>query len=188
MSGPAKILVGDDTPHNVKLLKDLLEVKGYAVATAATGEEALEKVSAERPDLVLLDIMMPGLSGYDVCRRRREAPATALLPVVLVTSLDPHQERVKGIEAGADDFLTKPINQPELMARVKSLLRIKSLHDEVGRQRSELVEWNHTLEQRVADGIAQLARMDRMRRFFSPQVANLILSGDADDPLKSHRR
>jgi class 3 adenylate cyclase/CheY-like chemotaxis protein len=188
MSAPAKILVVDDTPQNVKLLADLLAVKGYAVATAANGEEGLAKVTAEHPDLVLLDIMMPGLSGYDVCRRIRESPDTALLPVVLVTSLDPQQERIRGIEAGADDFLTKPINQPELMARVKSLLRIKSLHDEVARQRAELAEWNRTLEQRVADGIAQLARMERMKRFFSPQVADLILSGDTDDPLRSHRR
>src|SRR6266568_8343060 len=100
MSGPAKVLVVDDTPHNVKLLADLLGVKGYAVATAATGEEALAKLGAEKPDLVLLDIMMPGLSGYEVCRQIRADPGTALPPVVLVTSLDPQQERVKGIEAG----------------------------------------------------------------------------------------
>jgi class 3 adenylate cyclase/CheY-like chemotaxis protein len=188
MSAPAKILVVDDTPANVKLLADLLAVTGYAVATAANGEEALAKVAAENPDLVLLDIMMPGLSGYDVCRRLREDARTALLPVVLVTSLDPQQERIKGIEAGADDFLTKPINRPELMARVKSLLRVKSLHDEVLRQRAELADWNRTLEQRVADGMAQLGRMERMKRFFSPQVADLILAGDTDDPLRSHRR
>ena len=140
MSTPAKVLVVDDTPHNVKLLADLLAVKGYAVATAVNGEEALVKVAAEQPDLVLLDVMMPGLSGYDVCRRLRADPRTALLPVVLVTSLDPQQERVKGIEAGADDFLPKPINQAELFARVRSLLRIKSLQDEVRRQADALQE------------------------------------------------
>jgi adenylate cyclase len=188
MSTPAKVLVVDDTPQNVKLLADLLAVKGYAVATAANGEEALAKIAAEQPDLVLLDIMMPGLSGYDVCCKIREEPRTALLPVVLVTSLDPQQERVKGIEAGADDFLNKPINQAELLARVRSLLRIKSFHDEVERQKSELADWNRTLEQRVADGVAQLERMGRMKRFFSPQIADLILSGGTDDPLRSHRR
>ena len=114
---PSKVLVVDDTPQNVKLLADLLGVKGYAVATAVNGEEALAKVASERPDLVLLDVMMPGLSGYDVCRRLRADAETALLPVVLVTSLDPQGERVKGIEAGADDFLSKPINQAELFAR-----------------------------------------------------------------------
>lgn len=188
MTAQAKILVVDDTPQNVKLLADLLTVKGYAVTTAANGAEALEKIAAEQPDLVLLDIMMPGMSGYDVCRKVRENPATTLLPVVLVTSLDPHQERVKGIEAGADDFLNKPINQAELLARVNSLLRIKELHDQVERQKTELEEWNRTLEQRVADGVAQLERMGRMKRFFSPQIADLILSGGTDDPLRSHRR
>jgi class 3 adenylate cyclase len=125
--------------------------------------------------------MMPGMSGYDVCRKIRENPATAVLPVVMVTALDPTQERVKGIEAGGYDFLTKPINQPELLARVKSLLRIKVLHD-------ELADWNRTLEQRVEQQLAQLDRLERLKRFFSPQLAELIVSGETEDPLKSHRR
>ena len=173
----AKVLVVDDTPHNVKLLADLLAVKGYAVATAVNGEEALAKVASERPDLVLLDVMMPGLSGYDVCRRIRADPATALLPVVLVTSLDPQQERVKGIEAGADDFLSKPINQAELFARVRSLLRVKSLQDEVRRQAEALKEWNAKLEQRVAEQVAEIERMGQLKRFFAPAVADAILHG-----------
>ena len=181
MTMPAKILIVDDTPHNVKLLADLLAVKGYAVLTASSGAQALEKVETEAPDLVLLDVVMPAMSGYEVCRKIRGNPATAVLPVVMVTALDPAQERVKGIEAGADDFLSKPINQQELLARVRSLLRIKELHD-------ELAEWNRTLEQRVAAQVAQLERLDRLKRFFSPQLAELIVSGDAEDPLKSHRR
>src|ERR1700682_1792191 len=115
MNAQPRVLVVDDTPANVKLLVDVLTAKGYAVSSAVNGEEALAKVAADSPDLVLLDIMMPGLSGYDVCRRIRADPATALLPVVLCTSLDPQQERVNGIEAGADDFLSKPINRPELL-------------------------------------------------------------------------
>jgi adenylate cyclase len=178
---PARLLVVDDVPVNVKLLADLLTVKGYEVVTAASGAEALAKVEKDQPGLVLLDVMMPGMSGYDVCRKIRENPATAMLPVIMVTALDPTQERVKGIEAGADDFLTKPINQPELLARVKSLLRIKELHD-------ELAEWNQTLERRVEQQLAQLDRLERLKRFFSPQLAELIVSGDAEDPLKSHRR
>jgi adenylate cyclase len=178
---PEKILVVDDVPVNVKLLADLLTVKGYDVVTAANGAEALARVEKDRPGLVLLDVMMPGMSGYDVCRKIRENPVTAMLPVVMVTALDPTQERVKGIEAGADDFLTKPINQPELLARVKSLLRIKVLHD-------ELADWNRTLEQRVEQQLAQLDRLERLKRFFSPQLAELIVSGETEDPLKSHRR
>ncbi len=188
MSAAAKILVVDDTPQNVKLLTDLLTVKGYAVVTAVNGEEALAKVAAEKPDLVLLDVMMPGVSGYDVCRKVREDPRTALLPIVLCTSLDPQQERVKGIEAGADDFLNKPVNQAELFARVKSLLRVKALQDEVKRQADELRSWNAKLEERVRDQVSQLERLSRLKRFVSPKIGELILSGEVDDPLQTHRR
>jgi len=185
---PTKILVVDDTPQNVKLLADLLTVKGYTVVTAASGAEALKQMEAERPDLVLLDVVMPGMSGYEVCRKIRENPATQILPVVMATSLDPAQERVKGIEAGADDFLTKPINQPELLARVRSLLRIKEMYDTIQAQAAQLTEWNKTLEERVQEQVAQLERLGRLKRFFSPQLAELIVAGGAEDPLKTHRR
>ena len=177
----ARILVVDDTPVNLKLLGDLLGAKGYAVVSATNGPEALDKVAKKPPDLVLLDVMMPGMSGYDVCRKIRENPDTAMLPVVMVTALDPAQERVKGIEAGADDFLSKPINQQELLARVRSLLRIKELWDQIN-------QLNRGLEQRVEAQVAQLERLGRLKRFFSPHLAEAIVSGGADDPLKTHRR
>ncbi|HXV80753.1 MAG TPA: response regulator [Candidatus Binatia bacterium] len=187
MKSPAKILIVDDTPRNVKLLADLLAVKGYGVVTAGSGQEALALVDAEKPDLVLLDVVMPEMSGYEVCRKIRENPATKILPIVMVTALDPSEERVKGIEAGADDFLTKPINQSELLARVRSLLRIKELYDTVQTQAAQLSEMNRTLEQRVEDQVAQLERLGRLKRFFSPQLADLIVAGGAEDPLKTHR-
>jgi len=183
-----RILVVDDTPLNIKLLADLLLARGYEVATAASGEDALAQLAVGLPDLVLLDVMMPGLSGYDVCRKIRGDPRSALLPVVLVTSLDPQQERIKGIEAGADDFLTKPINAPELVARVRSLLRIKALHDEVERQRLELADWNRTLETRVTEQVTELERLAKLRRFVSPKVCDLILAGEVDDLHKVRRR
>jgi CheY-like chemotaxis protein len=105
-----KILVVDDTPQNVKLLGDLLSVKGYEVFTAASGGQALEQIEKHEPDLVLLDVVMPGMSGYEVCRRIRDNAQTAMLPVVMVTALDPATERIKGIEAGVDDFVSKPLN------------------------------------------------------------------------------
>jgi adenylate cyclase len=188
MSAQAKILVVDDTPQNVKLLADLLAVKGYAVATASSGEEALAKVAAEKPDLILLDVMMPGMSGYDVCRRLRAEPATELLPIVLCTSLDPGAERINGIAAGADDFLGKPINQPELFARVASLLRISRLHEETRQQAAQLAEWGATLERRVAEQVAENERLSRLKRFLSPKLAELIVNGTGEDPLKSRRR
>ena len=181
MTVGGRILVVDDTPLNVKLLADLLGAQGYDVLTAASGRQALAIVEKEDLDLVLLDVVMPEMSGYEVCRKIRANPATGILPVVMVTALDPGEERIKGIEAGADDFLTKPINQPELLARVRSLLRIRALYEELG-------EMNRTLEQRVADQVGQLERMGRLKRFFSPQLAELIVAGDAEDPLKSHRR
>jgi adenylate cyclase len=183
-----KVLIVDDTPLNVKILADVLEFKGYQVITASGGREGLAKVESEKPDIVLLDVMMPDLDGYAVCREIRANPATAILPVVMVTALDPTQERVKGLEAGADDFLAKPINQPELFARVQSLLRIKEYHDQVLEQARELAEWNRTLEQRVAAGVEQIEQMSRLKRFLSPQIADLIINGSAEDPTKSHRR
>ncbi|MGE5171662.1 MAG: response regulator [Rudaea sp.] len=186
--GKPRLLIVDDTPLNLKLLGDLLAVKGYAVATASSGEEALARLAEDVPDLVLLDVMMPGLSGYDVCRRIRANPATTLLPVVMVTSLDPQQERIHGIEAGADDFLSKPINQPELFARVQSLLRIKSLQDEVRRQAEALATWNVVLEDRVREQIGELERLSQLKRFFAPAVADAIVSAGEQSILALHRR
>lgn len=132
---PAHILVVDDVEKNTRLLADLLGARGYRTSTAASGAQALAQIDAMAPDLVLLDVMMPGMSGYEVCQKLRADPRHELLPVVLVTALDPAVERVKGLDAGADDFLTKPINQAELLARVRSLLRVKALQDQLFRER-----------------------------------------------------
>ena len=188
MQTPARILVVDDQPLNVKLLADTLRIQGYEVVTATSGREALEKIDDDAPDLVLLDVVMPEMDGYEVCRAIRARPETQILPVIMVTALDPHEERIKGLEAGADDFLTKPVNQQELMARVKSLLRIKSLHDTVQDQARELAALNRDLERRVAEQVTELQRLSQLKRFFSPQLAARIVAGGAQDPLASHRR
>ena len=188
MSAAPKVLVVDDTPQNIKLLADVLQVKGYAVTTAGNGRDALARVTSDAPDLVLLDVMMPDMTGYEVCRRIRADPVTALLPVVMVTSLDPHEERINGIEAGADDFLSKPINQPELFARVRSLLRVKALQDEVARQAEALKAFNAELEQRVESQVAELGRLGQLKRFFSPHVAEAIVASGGKSLLAPHRR
>ncbi len=170
----AKILVVDDTPSNVKLLVDLLGIQGYNMVTATTGPEALEKVAEERPDMILLDVVMPGMDGFEVCRKIRENPETTLLPVILVTAMYPTEERAKGIEAGADDFLTKPIHQAELLARVRSLLRIKALHDAIQSHAGELTEWNRKLEIRLAQE-AKLAEVARSLGDIGHEVRNQIM-------------
>jgi len=184
----ARILVADDNPANLKLLEDLLGFHGYEVEAVSDGDAALASVRRRVPDLMLLDVLMPGMDGYEVCRAVRADPALAMLPVVMVTALEAREERVRGLEVGADDFLSKPLNPPELLARVRSLLRIRQLYDTVQRQAAQLAAWNRTLEGRVAEEVAHVDKLQRLKRFFSPQLAELILAGGADDPLESHRR
>ena len=187
MEQSAKILVVDDTPANVKLLDAVLAPRGYTVLVAASGEEGLALVEAERPDLILLDILMPGIDGYEVCRRLREDPATAYLPVIMITASGA-AEKLKSLEAGADDFVAKPFDQAELLARVRSLLRVKEYHDIVESQAAALGEWNSTLEGRVAEQVGELERLSRLRRFLAPQLADLIVSSNDESVLESHRR
>jgi len=170
----AKILVVDDTSANVKLLVAILESQNYAVITADSGSKALAQLTKENPDLVLLDVMMPELNGYQVCQRIRENSQTTLLPVIMVTALDPAKERVNGIEAGADDFLTKPINPVELMARVRSLLRIRELHNAVQAQASQLTEWNKELQTKLEQE-TKLAEVARMLGGIGHDMKNMLM-------------
>ena len=189
MSQPPRkrILVVDDTPHNIKLLEAVLLPRGYEVIPATSGPEALSKVVSEPPDLILCDVIMPGMDGYEVCRRLRDDPATRLLPVVMITASG-EQEKIKAIEAGADDFVLKPFNQSELLARVKSLIRIKEYHDTIQAQAAELAAWNQTLEERVRQQVEELDRVGRLRRFLAPQLAELIVTAGDERILESHRR
>jgi adenylate cyclase len=181
------ILIVDDLPQNLRLLEAVLSPRGFRVATASSGEQALDVLSKEHPDLVLLDILMPGMDGYEVCRRIREDPATAFLPVIMITASG-GEEKIRAIESGADDFVNKPFDQAELLARVRSLVRVKRYHDTIENQAAELARWNRELEQRVQDQIEQLERVGRLRRFLPAQLADLIISSGDESFLNAHRR
>jgi adenylate cyclase len=183
----ARILVVDDIPENVRLMEAVLTPRGYTVLSAGSGEEALEVVEREKPDLILLDVVMPGIDGYTVCQTLREGEDTAVLPVIMVTSsIGP--EKKKAIEAGADDFIPKPFNHDELLVRVKSLLRIKRYHDTIKEQAAELRELNATLAQRVEEQVTELERLRKLRRFLAPQIADAIVSSGDESILASPRR
>jgi class 3 adenylate cyclase/CheY-like chemotaxis protein len=195
MRAPARILIADDQPMNVDILQTRLAVHGYEIFTATDGEEALAAARAEQPDLILLDIMMPKMDGIEVCRRLKGDAALPFMPIIMVTAKADTSDIVAGLEAGADEYLTKPVDQAALVARVKSMLRIKALHDtgqeqatRLEAQSLQLAEWNRTLEQRVADQLAEMERIGRLKRFFSPQLAELIVSVGEDRLLESHRR
>jgi class 3 adenylate cyclase len=130
MSVRAKILIVDDEPFNVDYLEQELEDFGYDTISASNGQEALEKVAAENPDLILLDVMMPLMDGFTVCRILKEDADTRLIPIVMMTALGSMEDRIKGIEAGADDFLTKPVDERELQARLHTTLRLKATVDQ----------------------------------------------------------
>ena len=189
------ILIVDDTPANLDVLVEILR-PDYRTKVATSGDRALELVSAGAPpDLILLDIMMPGLNGYEVCKRLKANPATQNVPVIFVTAMSEVEDETKGLELGGVDYVTKPISPPIVKARIKTHLAVSEQARELERlvtrlqaQAAELSQLNQTLEQRVADGVGQLERMSRLKRFFSPSVVDLMLSGTVDDPLKSHRR
>lgn len=195
MRVPPRLLIADDQPMNVDILQTRLAVHGYEILTAADGEEALGVARAQLPDLILLDIMMPKMDGLEVCRLLKGDAALPFMPIIMVTAKADTKDIVAGLEAGADEYLTKPVDQAALVARVKSMLRIKALHDTVQEQAVrleaqalQLADWNRTLEQRVAEQLAELERIGRLKRFFSPQLAELIVSTGEEKLLESHRR
>lgn len=195
MRTPPRILIADDNPSNRDILQTRLAAHGYEILTATDGEEALGIARDAQPDLILLDVMMPKLDGFEVCRRLKADDSLPLIPVILVTAKMDSKDIVAGLEAGGDEYLTKPIDHAALAARVKSMLRIKALHDavrdhaaRVQAQAVQLSDWNRTLEQRVSEQVHELERISRLRRFLSPQLAELIISSGAEETLESHRR
>jgi adenylate cyclase len=192
---PPLILIVDDNPTNLDIFQARLAVHNYEILTATDAEEALTVAREKQPDLILLDIMMPKIDGIEVCRQLRADPSLPFMPIIMVTAKADSKDVVAGLEAGADEYLTKPVDHAALVARAKSMLRIKALHDTVLEQAArleaqseQLAEWNRTLEQRVQEQLAELERVGRLKRFLSPQLAELIVSKGDEEFLESHRR
>lgn len=194
MRTPPRILIADDNPDNLDIFQTRLAAQGYEILVARDGQEALDKATEQTPDLILLDVMMPRMDGFEVCRRLKD-PSRPFVPIIVVTAMAESKDIIAGLEAGADEYLTKPVDQAALVARVKSMLRIKALHDTVQEQTArieaqsvELEEWNQTLQTRVTEQLGELERVARLKKFLPPQLAELIVSSNGEKLLESHRR
>jgi adenylate cyclase len=188
MRNPPRILAVDDVAENLEILQLRLESQGYEVVLAADGEAALIAVRKQLPDLILLDIMMPKLDGIEVTRRLKADASLPFIPIILVTAKADDRDVVAGLDAGGDDYLTKPFEHAALIARVRSMLRIKELHDEVRLQAAQLADWNAKLEERVVTQLAEIERIGRLKRFLPTQIAKLVVSSGHERMLESHRR
>ncbi len=196
LHNPPRILAVDDVAENLEIVCVRLSAHGYEIVTAADGEEGLAKAREQKPDLILLDIMMPKLDGISVLKELKKDESLGFIPVILLTAKADRTDVVAGLDAGADDYLTKPFDQSALVARVRSMLRIKTLHDlvqdqaaKLAEQTKELAAFNATLEARVNEQVGEIERMSRLKRFLSPQIADVVAaSGDAQSLLESHRR
>jgi adenylate cyclase len=188
MHDPPRILIVDDNETNRCILVARLRAEGYETREAEDGERALAVAREIAPDVILLDVMMPKIDGFEVCRQLKGDSGRGFVPIIMVTARADSKDVVTGLNAGADEYLTKPVDHATLVARVRSMLRIKELHDRVEAQAAELASWNRTLEQRVVEQLMQIERVSRLQRFLSPQIAELILCSSPNDALASHRR
>lgn len=186
--GHYRILVVDDIRDNVTMLSAHLRAKGYDPIGAYNGIEALRVAVKEKPDLIMLDVNMPQLSGLDVCAQLKQHEVTRTIPIILVTAHSDATDIVRGFEVGADDYLIKPYNYMEMLARVRSMLRIKDAQTQLLEANNKLDELNQNLEAKVKEQVEELQRVNRLRRFFSPQILDKIVSESPEEVLREHRR
>ncbi len=195
MRTPPQILIVDDNSTNVDIFQTRLAIHGYDILTASDGEQAVSIARERQPDLILLDVMMPKMDGVEVCRQLKGDSSLPFMPIILVTAKSDSKDVVAGLEAGAEEYLTKPVDQQALVARVKSMLKIKDLHDKTQEQATQISEWNRKLEElnrsledRVNQQVQQIERLNRLRRFLSPAVAEMVVSErKLFDPEDAHR-
>ncbi len=176
-----KILIVDDDRFNLDLLEQELTEQGYIIERASNGAEGLEKVESFRPDVILLDYMMPRMNGIEVVKRLKRDERYKSIPVVLLTAKGSQEDKVEGLDAGADDYVVKPFDAIELLARVRSMMRIRRMHD-------ALEAWNQTLADKVRAQVTEIQLVSRLKRYLSPQVAEAILKSEEDMLFKAHRR
>lgn len=179
VEGPSgkKVLIVDDFVENSRILETFLRAKGYEVSSADCGEKALEQVAVQPPDIILLDLMMPGMDGYEVCQRLKQSPDTRYIPIIIVTGLHEREANIKALEAGADDFIVKPFDALLLDARIRSSLRTKNLQDEIIQYQRQLEAQNEELEVRVHERTAQVLRTQQVAVF---SLARLAESRDTE--------
>lgn len=195
MRTPPCLLVVDDQPMNVDILCSRLAVHGYDILTAHTGDEALALAMTQHPDLLLLDVMLPTMDGLAVCRQLKAEPSLPFLPIIMVSAKTTVQDIIAGLEAGADDYLTKPVDHAVLVARVQAMLRLKARYDTVQAHATALVAqadqaaaWSRTLEQRVQAQVTELERLGRLKRFVAPQLAEVVVAVGGESLLQRQRR
>ena len=188
MNNPPLLLIIEDEEAIRELMAERLIDSGYDVITARDGQEGLEQAHDRHPDLILTDVTMPRMDGREVVRRLRSDPAFPFTPIIMITALAETDDVVRGLEHGADEYLAKPVAFAAVEARVRSMLRIKGLHDTVQAQSAELLDLNRHLEEKVQAQLTELERLGRLRRFLSPEIAEAIVLAGEEVRFSNHRR
>ena len=188
MHTPPRLLVVDDQPMNVDILCSRLAVYGYEILTAHHGDEAIALTMTHHPDLLLLDIMLPTRDGLAVCRQLKAEPSLPFLPIMMISAKTAVPDIIAGLEAGADDYLTKPVDHAVLVARVQAMLRLKAHHDRLQGQADQCAAWSRTLEHRVQAQVTELERLGRLKQFVAPQLAEVVVTVGGEPLLQRQRR
>ncbi len=183
-----KVLIVDDDSASRFVLADSVSEWGYEVKEVSNGEDAIDSVKSDLPDLILLDIMMPGMDGYEVCRILKNNDETNKIPIIFLTAREKIKNKTKGFEMGAVDYITKPFESLEVKARIETHLALKRAREEVEKANRKLSDLNQNLEERVEQKSRELEKINFLKQFFSPQLIQSFTTGQPEEIMKSHRR